>query len=116
MSSRLDRWLGNQTESREADTLREIAEHPTPVTWWRGGVQIGTLTVRAVAGGARVAYPRSSDGSESVVASVTIVAPAGTVLHAEDRLQAEGSVVYRLTSVLPDQRWRTEAAAEVETQ
>lgn len=114
MSTRLDRWLGNQTESREADTLREIAEDPLTVAWWRAGVQIGTLTVRAVASN-RQAYPRQSDGSESVVAGVTIVAPAGTALHAEDRLQAEGSVVYRLTSVLPDQRWRTEAAAEVET-
>ena len=110
-TSRLDRWLAPRYAARAGDTRREIADDPTEVTWWREGVQIGTLTVRAVARGGFAA--RRGDGSEGLVAGVLIVAEAGTALRAEDRLVAAGGVAYRLTGVAPDQRWRVEAAAEV---
>ena len=113
MSSRLDRWIGNQVAHREADTLREIAADPTDVAIKRNGAALpGTVTVRIVAGN-RDARVRGGAASASVAGAVTILAAAGTDLRRGDLLQAPGSVVYRVTHVYPGQEWRVECAAEV---
>lgn len=113
MSTRLDRWLGNQTEAREADTLREIAADPTEVATKRNGAALpGTIVVRIVAGN-RDARVQRGAASESVAGDVTILAAAGADLRRGDLLQAPGGVVYRVTFVYPKQEWRLECAAEV---
>lgn len=114
MGGRIDRWLAPRLDARADDTARAIAADPLVVAHWRGAVQIGTLTVR-VAPAAAPAQTRRGDGSERSATAVDLLAAAGTDLRAEDRLQAEGGVVYRVTSVIPGQRWRVAAAAEVET-
>lgn len=111
---RLQRWLEPKVNrAREGDTARFINDDPTTVTVRRDGADLpDTLTVRIVPLSMR-GQVVGGEVSASLVNPITIVAPAGSDLQADDRILAPGGVVYRIGFVQPDQRWRVEAAAEV---
>lgn len=113
MATRLDRWLAPRIASRRNDAMQEIADDPTFVAWYRGNAQLGTLTVRIASAMASAFSRTSTQYSQATNASVTILAPANTLLKVRDRLQKEGGETWLITAVSPDKSVRTEALGEV---
>lgn len=105
-------WYASAVAERNADTLIEINDDPTTVAVQRAGVDRGTLTVRLVPVGTHVNVARG-DISAAVTETVGVVAPAGTDLVRGDLLAVTGGAVYRVRFVLPGQKGRIEAEAEV---